>query len=362
MSRQTPGLIIRCDGSPEIGLGHVMRCCSLALMMQQSGCSIHFVMQERATDGQNVAKKMGFSVTSIYEPTQCHTDTLSPEDLTQTIALATDLGVNTVLIDHYGATCTYFQKLKEQGFGLAVIDDVANRDLTPVDWLLNQNLNASRLAYRIQPSCIQLFGPHYALLRPQFTSTHHPIPRTFLADSRRILVTLGGSDMGALGIQILESLDMISETLNVRCIVRSTEMFRAELRKVVTASKHHIQILTNVTDMVGHMRWADLAVTAGGSTCWELCCVGTPMVILVNSEDQSLIANALANSGCAYNLGWWQQTNSSLKLRLLVDELLNNLEHRIQMSLAAQALVDGLGAKRVAVSLMSFMQYKQNFT
>jgi spore coat polysaccharide biosynthesis predicted glycosyltransferase SpsG len=51
------------------------------------------------------------------------------------------------------------------------------------------------------------------------------------------------------------------------------------------------------------MAWADVAVTAAGSTCWELCYAGLPALVTVLADNQRGVAAALADAGAVRSLG-----------------------------------------------------------
>src|SRR5262249_31311694 len=102
----------------------------------------------------------------------------------------------------------------------------------------------------------------------------------------------------------------------------------------------------HATDMAQLMGWADVAITAGGSTCWELACLGLPSVALVLAQNQREIACALAECGAVINLGDASQIETGAitdaLLRLIADTLLRSHMHEV-----GRGLVDGKGALRV---------------
>jgi spore coat polysaccharide biosynthesis predicted glycosyltransferase SpsG len=94
------------------------------------------------------------------------------------------------------------------------------------------------------------------------------------------------------------------------------------------------------------MAWADLAITAGGSTCWELACMGLPAMVLTYGKDQEPIAKGLQVADAAIWIGSGGSVSEEL-LRAAIQELVADEGRRLRMSGAARGLVDGQGAGRV---------------
>jgi RimJ/RimL family protein N-acetyltransferase len=98
------------------------------------------------------------------------------------------------------------------------------------------------------------------------------------------------------------------------------------------------------------MAWADVAISAGGSTCWELAFMGLPSILLVLAENQRAIAQKLATLNQAINLGWHQDVKAqSIYERLFT--LLQSPAQRINMIEVSQQIVDGEGVFRIIKSL-----------
>ena len=58
-----------------------------------------------------------------------------------------------------------------------------------------------------------------------------------------------------------------------------------------------------IPNMPSLMNWADLAITAGGSTSWELAFMGVPNLIINFAKNQVSNSEQLHDSGLAMNLG-----------------------------------------------------------
>ncbi len=354
--------VFRCDGSPSLGMGHVRRCLVLGSALMGLGITVCFVIREVPTEILQILKEEGFTVEGIPGPTSSKDPVMANEDRVHTEMVARKYGAWGVLIDHYGPSEEYFLSLREFGVRVAVIDDLGDRDLMSADWILNQNLGQPSHPYRVRPDCITLLGPTYALLRPEFASTRRLLSRAFTHRDRRVLITLGGGDTASLCSQIVSALNLVSWTLEVRCVFGMNDPLPPRFSKSLTTSRHTIRILQNIRNMAEQMAWADLSINAGGSTCWELCCLGLPMIVLLTSPDQRFNGPALEKNGCALSLGQWDEETGGEMLADSVTRLLRNPEHRAAMSSRARELVDGQGAARVALSLQTWSEQQGKVT
>jgi RimJ/RimL family protein N-acetyltransferase len=90
---------------------------------------------------------------------------------------------------------------------------------------------------------------------------------------------------------------------------------------------------------------ADIAVSAAGSTCWELCFMGLPSLLLDTAENQVPLAQALQRQGCAIHVG--DKSVSPQALSGAIKSLVGSEELRLSLSEQSHKLVDGKGASRV---------------
>ncbi len=100
------------------------------------------------------------------------------------------------------------------------------------------------------------------------------------------------------------------------------------------------------------MRWADVAVSGAGSTCWEMCLLGLPAVVLDLAENQIPIARGLVQNGVAAHVSRAQAGWEGI-LAERVKSLLASAQERTSMSARGRKLVDGAGAERVVQKMRS---------
>jgi UDP-2,4-diacetamido-2,4,6-trideoxy-beta-L-altropyranose hydrolase len=266
---------------------------------------------------------------------------LSETDLERTIEIAHESGSNLVVVDHYGADAAYFEAIRAAGLTLAVIDDRADRDLRAASVIVNQSIAAPTLDIQASTEATLLLGPRYALLRPEFAATRATLERRFTAGDKRVLVTLGGGDTADLCIAVIEAVQDVDSRLEIRCI--ATDASEA-LERAAGNSPHSVTVLPGVDTPAEHMAWCDVSVNAGGSTCWELLCLGVPMIVLALSSDQRRNPPALQSAGVALAV------DSPAAAARAVPTLLADPGRRSGMSAAGMELVDGAGAARVTAS------------
>ncbi|HLA29183.1 MAG TPA: UDP-2,4-diacetamido-2,4,6-trideoxy-beta-L-altropyranose hydrolase [Syntrophales bacterium] len=333
-------LLIRADATTEMGTGHIMRCLALAQAWQMGG-NRAFLLSHCESDAlrQRVeATGVGFIPLDNSHP--------DPADLQTTLTLLRELQAEWLVIDGYHFDPTYQQMVRSAGNRILVIDDNAHLPEYHADILLNQNINAGQLSYVCDTETKLLLGPKYALLRPEFFAwrgQQREIPQA----ARKVLVTMGGSDPDNSTLKVIQAVQQMDVPgLETRIVVGSANPHLEILNHAVHGSACNFRLLTDVSDMSEQMAWAEVAVSAGGSTCWELAFMGVPTIVLVLAENQRSSAEGLAQAGMAINLGWFDH-GSDRQISAALKSLLNDHEQRTQMSTVGQRLIDGNGSRHV---------------
>ena len=330
-----------------MGTGHVMRCLALAQGWKSQGGQVTFITVNNSEGLLQRFLDEGFEVVTLERP---YPDRDDWEITSQVLAAYSDAWV---VIDGYNFDPTYQLLIKEMGHKLLVVDDIAHLAHYHADVVLNQNISADRLHYSCEPYTRLLLGTSYALLRSEFLEWAH-WRRDHPETGRKILVTLGGADPINLTLQVLQALKLVDVSgLETQIVVGPVNPHIDTLRQEIESGVSSFQLVIESADMPQLMAWADIAINAGGSTCWELCCLGVPMIIMVTSQDQALIGSGLEWEGCAKNLGRWDIDTDVARFVRVVEGLLEDSDNRSAMSSQGQMLVDGRGAERVVDSLMT---------
>jgi len=339
-------LLIRADGSPQIGTGHVMRCLALAQAWRVSTSGpIVFVtaMDTPALEARLHAE--GAQVVRLSTPPG------SMEDARQTTALAQQYRASWIVADGYHFGAEYQNLLKAGEFQLLVIDDYGHTKQYSADMILNQNLHASEHLYTNRQSHTRLLlGTRYMLLRREFVQQGPPV-RTIPAVAHRVLVTLGGSDPENVTAKVIQALRQRQcEGLEATVVIGGSNPHVEHIHTLLGGTPDFIQLEHNVTDIPEDMRQADIAISAAGSTAWELAFMGLPSLLIVTAKNQRPIATHLAQSGATINLGW-HNTCTPSDIVTALEKLRTSAEVRRTMSQCGQTLIDGNGAARVVMAM-----------
>jgi len=271
-------------------------------------------------------------------------------DAEQTVAEARRLSAAWVVADGYRFEADYIRKLKAVGPRVLFLDDDGRFDFYAADVVLNQNISANAAMYDRRESFTRLLlGSEYVLLRPEFLVELRN--REYPATARKVLVTMGGSDSENLTRKVLLALLRLETNIEVRIVTGSGNPWHEELQ-ILADRRAGFQLESSPANMAPLMRWADIAISGAGSTCWELAYLGLPAIVIALSRDQREIASALAQNQVAVSLGWHANLTEE-QISDTLNSLLDDHSRRRAMSGRGLKLVDGRGAERVVAFLQN---------
>ncbi|MCX6983429.1 MAG: UDP-2,4-diacetamido-2,4,6-trideoxy-beta-L-altropyranose hydrolase [Lentisphaerae bacterium] len=357
---RTRTLVIRADASSSIGTGHIMRCFALAQSWQSEDGRVVFMSHcEDPTLRQRITNA-GMEFISIANP---HPD---PRDLQTTLEFLrtcpagvrenqqSKIGNPTwFVLDGYHFDAVYQQAVRAAGYRLLVIDDMAHLPAYHADILLNQNLGAEKLKFNCDPDTTLLLGSGYVLLRKEFLvwrGWQREIPNV----ARNVLVTMGGGDPDNVTLKVIHALEQVQvDGLEAVVVVGGSNPHYEILQSAIRNLQLKIRLERDAYNIPELMAWADVAITAGGSTCWELAFMGVPSLVIILADNQGEIAESLGRAGVSLNLGWFHQV-SVRQIAVELKNLLHASERRKHMSQLNKQLVDGEGSMRVLEAMVPY--------
>lgn len=348
MNRKNSPLYIRTDANETIGTGHVMRCLSIAQAMRRRGTDVIFLAADSRTEG--IAAEQGFSTVclhSVWNDLEQELETLTRFLQENEAAL--------LLVDSYYVTPRYLEALGRYT-RLAYIDDL-ELSTYPADLLIRYAIYSEKGTGRTGSDI--LAGCAYAPLKQQFLELGK---RGVSEPAARILVLTGGTDPYHVALRLASHVVGAEKYRRLRfdIVCGRYSQDREELCRLA-AETEQILVHFQVDHMEDLMQAADLAVTAGGTTLYELCACGTPSVCYVLADNQIRNAQTFAEKGLMLYGGDVRQEGWLAQVLGQMGRLVQDRALRENMAEKMQRLVDGRGAERIAEALGRLAGQKREY-
>lgn len=333
-------ILFRADGNSQIGTGHIMRCLSLADAFLERGVRSEFVLAE--PDMRPLIQQRGFAcrvLGTAYDRMK--------EELPLFLALLEKVRPACVVLDSYFVTPEYMSKVRVP---LVYIDDLNAFDY-PADAVINYNLYGDKTTY--PPGKTYFLGPRYAPLRKQFQGVA-------LRDEKKtveqILISTGGTDPYHVTLRCAEYLRKHPPAPGVvfRLVLGAMNQDAWQIRELAREAPY-IVLHQQVMDMCALMLQCDAAVSAAGTTLYELCACGLPTVTYVLADNQVDGAAAFEAAGLMPCAGDVRNTPRFAEHIFAKLAELSDWEQRRKTARQMRALVDGNGAKRLADELLNWI-------
>ena len=340
-------IVIRADGSNRAGSGHLMRCMTIA--EQLAGKEEVFFLT-RTLESAAFIKEHGFTAEILWNFEKEELPWL--EELPYLEAWIKEKRPDCILVDSYQATEEYLAAVS-RWVRVIYLDDSGERAY-PVSMLVNYNVfadkeNYARLYKDRETLC--LTGPEYIPIRPAFMEKGYRVREKV----ENVLLLTGGGDYYRLAGKFLKEFGEREELqgLHFHLVCGYYSGQEKELLERADACPN-FTLYENVKEIWNLMGHCDLAITAGGTTVYELCAMGVPLLGYSFADNQRPVLSYLQDKGIAPDCGDYRFLGNNLFVRMA--EVLNSYRDyvlRKQISEKEKDLVDGKGAKRIAEAILS---------
>lgn len=307
-------IYFRTDGNRQIASGHLMRCFSITLSCLALGMKVCFLVSDE--DSQNLLQgivnahrlssphKDLFSIVCLKTAAFDHLEQELPEvlSLLASAEKKAPTADSIYFLDSYYVTENYLSALRPM-IKIAYLDDLKLFDY-PVDLLINYDLipEAAMPAYKAayQNACRLLLGAAYTPLRTQFQNA-----KTHVREQvSHILITTGGGDSCHFCLRFMHKwrknvfsiLPLAGQKLTFHVVIGKFNTDREALGQLAEQFPP-LLLHENVSDMASLMQSCDLAISAAGTTLYELCALGVPAVSFTTADNQLPSAQAFAETG-----------------------------------------------------------------
>lgn len=337
-------IVFRVDGNEQIGLGHMMRCLSIADALTDIREDVLFVTADKKCE--RLLDQRG------YRNFVLHTDfTDMNSELEQLLSLIDQYKPAAVFVDSYYVSDSYLRQLKDKA-ELFYLDDQLSFPY-PADVVINYNIFGKAEDYKrlyrdadIVPRFV--LGTEYTPLRSEFS---HVVPQDQPEQAKKVLISTGGADPQHIALRMIRSIidnrqafSRFDFTFIIGGANADFDLIRALAQDI-----EQVNIAYNVQNMSQLMLGHDIAVSAAGSTLYELCACGLPTITYVCADNQIPAAKVFGEKGIMIDAGDYRLDDDFIRhIFDAVAALADDKALRNRMASAAVKVVDGCGANRLA--------------
>lgn len=332
-------ILIRSDANEHIGTGHIMRCLTIARVFVAKRETLRFVTADHSVDA--LIHRVGFESICLNS----RWEDLSGEDIG---GIVREYRPKLVLVDSYFVTPTYFDRLAAEA-RVAYMDDL-NDNCWNVDCLINYNIFAPSLDYSAceKTRTKLMLGPAYAPLRNEFRG----MGERRIKPVSDIFVSAGGADPACITESIIDRICPGFPNVVFHIVVGA---LNPRIDNISSMSKHHDNVRLHIREqhMSELMRCCDMAISAAGSTLYELCACGTPTITYTMADNQLLAEREFCKQGIMLSAGDLRGDDGFVgRLEEQIQKMKGDETLRRRLSLSMQSMVDGYGAERIAEGLL----------
>lgn len=320
------------EGGKDIGLGHVRRCLIIARKLKGQGINVSFVINDdMAAIGWIKREGFPIEISSL--------NTFSP-------SLTRGEQGYLAFIDTKRQVAELIRSLTSVKSKVILMDNATTARLE-ADVVIypviayDENLNWNGFKGKI------FSGPDYIPIAESFIEAREKRESRIFKPPYQILVTMGGSDPNNLTYKAVSSLAESEELLSIKVVIGPA--FSPDPRLKGIADKYYstMEFIRDLNDLSILMADSHIAITAVGTTVYELLYMGVPSLIIANYETDERDMSNLNNLGIALPLGYHENV-SNMNIRQTVKRLINCFSQWENLSQKGKMLISGYGARNIA--------------
>ncbi|QNE20283.1 spore coat protein [Kribbella qitaiheensis] len=331
---------VRCDVGPQRGIGHVMRSLALAEELKGRGAEIVFVCDSHTVPWANdqiLARDIPVEP-AVWTPDE-H------------LELFARLGLDAVVFDSYDLDAEVFTAVRAAGVPtLAIVDgDLRGAE---ADVFVDQNLGSELDDPELPAGATRLAGLDYVLLRDEVLSLRPSEPPAPRPDGvPKVFAFFGGTDAFGAGPYVVAALAATGVPFEATVVAPGEDLAEA-IAAVELGAGQYVEVIGPTSQLAKAVVASDLAVSASGTSTWELLCLGATAGLVCVVDNQVMGYERAIATGAAVGVG----VLSDLKLdptpaAAVLRKLLTDPSERARVAAAGWKLVDGQGRTRVADAL-----------
>ncbi|TFB09344.1 hypothetical protein E3V08_00440 [Candidatus Atribacteria bacterium MT.SAG.1] len=336
MEKKIFKIIFRCDASPDIGLGHLIRCLSVAKELQKQNQIIFATTKD---DMISYIKEVGFKI--IFKE-KGETEEKYLKRLNHIVH------PDIVVIDKkYPYSIESLSDFKQNNIRVIIIDNVCE-GLLECDEIIFPNAHLDKNVLKKYLSAERInqvkTGPEYVILRDEILALKEKINNN-LHNPQNIVVTTGGTDPEGVLLKLIPWLKEMKLKANILILIGQAFKYKNELEKIIINLPDNFQVLPYSLE---EFLKADIVICTFGVSIYEMIYLQIPTICISHSRENAKGAKILKERyGTIENLGFVKNLTPQ-NLHISIKKLLENGTYYQKIIQKCNDLLDGKGAKRIS--------------
>lgn len=336
-------IFFRADSNKQIASGHIMRCLSIAQAFLNAGERVEFLVAD--DNPIPMLKRVGVKYTILHTPWN---NLIEEVDVVKGILRKEQNPL--LFIDTYQVTRRYTEAL----LPYARICYLGSKPeyLGPIQVLINYSTDIDYSFYgnNYSDTTKLLLGASYAPLRKEFLEVKHKQSQN---GKCRVLLTTGNTDArNCVGMILSKFRHAKASLLEFHVVVGGMFDSKEQLHQLYD-NDPMVVLHENVNSMSDLMAISDLAISANGTTVYELAAAQVPVISFSMVEEQVKSARKLSKLGVVEYCGeifndTEKVTNKIVNVTL---KLAERAEDRERLNHKAHSVIDGRGCERIVEEL-----------
>ncbi len=329
-----------------IGMGHLYRTMAIAeVAREELGLAVLFVRNEDSAMSTVLSR-------NSFESCVLEDSTLNPHRLESILARYAPDGNAVCVMDLKEDVSDEISMMKESGVPVLLLDNHtrarfhADMNIYPVAHFDSRGLQWEGYTGE------HLWGRSWVPLSLRFIRVRSRLQR--MEERKSLLVSMGGSDPNRVTLKVMDALRGFRGDALIRIVLGFSCRFAEEVHKKNKLLGNRFVIIEQASNIEELMLNAGLAITALGTTIYELAYLGVPTIVVSNYREDARDERELKRFGSIVPLGFYDDLSEEA-LKDSVETLWNTMEKRASMSEEGLAITDGRGAERIVAKAIGLI-------
>ena len=264
-------ILIRCDASQSIGLGHITRCLVLANKFRKSKCKVFFAIKNNELAIEKINEQqfdMLISNDDNFDYFKWIVDIIEQQKIDIFIGDIRD-GFPIELISY----------MKNKNILTVAIDEPSDyaKECDICFYPPHAIIDKTKYKGKVYQ------GLEYVILRPEFYENFEKVKN----EIPNVLVMMGGTDAYNLSYEVVKNLYKSNKEIKISVILNQEH---PDYHRIINISKN-ISIFSNVKNMANFLSKIDYAIITFGMSAYEMLIMNIPSVHICLNEEHYVASN-----------------------------------------------------------------------